>query len=671
MKTHMKLILPACLAFLLLAIGAQAQPAPSNETQIKNLRTSIQVMVENLPPPDAPDTNDFNRRLAGLRNQLLLLLAKKTGALEVRIQNLRSPGVLPEVQAHAAQLAQELTGVEAEMAQLRGALAMAPAPVPPAVPPVPAPPQVAAPAARAALPVKSEDQKRFEAQVASINSDQLEDAALPAEVAKTVAPTCNANGRPASTTFSKLDEAICGLARDITSPDHRAIDLENDQANLMTILIAELLKGKTSDGESYASFVTEAQEMRLDQQMGAGPTSNSATSLVSKGGIPYLFGLAVENGAAQQLSSDTSVTFRVNPGGLVNMFSNKGFISGFQESENDALLKALRKTSLGLTYDTNRGDTPGIFTGRKQQLTQISAKVEFINERDPRQKKYAAEWEKFVANEGVKLANQTWKSTVVLTDWEGTGDITFIDPALEAWLKETNAKIAQVDASLAGVARFNSLATVISAQVDQVPVSLVSETVVETLTDFARANKEYSDAKNALLDKIAKGKIFAIEYTNNRGANAPDTSNFNFIASTGMSSRIDLTANGSFTFFNKLPTATALSPRTGRMRDFQFAGQVNIPFKVGDGQFDFWFSGRYERLLADASTVVGTIMPGTQGDIAIGQFGLNIPIKSLGVKFPVSFTFANRTELIKEKEIRGNFGFTFNWDTILSKLKPF
>ena len=94
-------------------------------------------------------------------------------------------------------------------------------------------------------------------------------------------------------------------------------------------------------------------------------------------------------------------------------------------------------------------------------------------------------------------------------------------------------------------------------------------------------------------------------------------------------------------------------------------------FKVGDGQFDFWFSGRYERLLENASTQLGTIVPGTKGDIAVGQFGLNIPIKSLGIKFPVSVTFANRTELIKEKEVRGNIGFTFNWDTLFSRLKPF
>jgi hypothetical protein len=196
----------------------------------------------------------------------------------------------------------------------------------------------------------------------------------------------------------------------------------------------------------------------------------------------------------------------------------------------------------------------------------------------------------------------------------------------------------------------------------------VSEETKTAITGFAKQFISYTEAKNALLKRIAKGKIFTLEYTNNRGVNAPDLSNINFIAATGMGARIDLTANGSFTFYNKQPlAATPGGLRPGRVRDFQFAGQVAIPFKVGDGQFDFWFSGRYERLMENASTLAGTTIPGTKGDIAVGQIGLNIPIKSLGIKFPVSVTFANRTELIKEKEVRGNIGFTFNRGAMAGK----
>jgi hypothetical protein len=219
--------------------------------------------------------------------------------------------------------------------------------------------------------------------------------------------------------------------------------------------------------------------------------------------------------------------------------------------------------------------------------------------------------------------------------------------------------------------RANAIATILEDQADLLPVKIVSPETVTALTNFGNKFVAMRNERKKLLDKIAKGKILTFEYTNNRGVNAPDLSNFNFIAATGTGSRFDLTANGSFTFFNKLPLATATTPRPGRIRDFQFAAQVTKSFNLNDSQFDFWFAGRYERLMENASTVAGTMMPNTKGDIAVGQIGLNVPIKSLGIKFPISMTFANRTELIREKTVRGNIGFTFNWDTLFAKLKPF
>ncbi|HNH83997.1 MAG TPA: hypothetical protein PL157_16620, partial [Acidobacteriota bacterium] len=56
-------------------------------------------------------------------------------------------------------------------------------------------------------------------------------------------------------------------------------------------------------------------------------------------------------------------------------------------------------------------------------------------------------------------------------------------------------------------------------------------------------------------------------------------------------------------------------------------------------------------------------------DTAIGQVKLTIPVKGSGVKIPISVTFANRTELIKEKEVRGNIGITFDLDSIFAKFK--
>jgi hypothetical protein len=521
-------------------------------------------------------------------------------------------------------------------------------------------------------PTPTNSELLFKNTVAMLEKTDLSKAAAP-EVAKsaTSTPPCAvvlANLRQ----FSKVDTGICGMADDIvTNRRDKTILLRQDKFDLYPILISKLLK--TNATESYVTFVTEAQEARTDQQVGAGSGSNGTTSLTVKGGVPYLFGLAVENGAATQSQSGTTITYRVNPGGMVNLLAKKGFITGFQESENDPFQKLLRKTSLGFTFDTSRGVQPGVFTGDKQQLSAFSARVEFVNDRDPRLKKYKRTWESFVSTELVKLGNAASAATLALNDNHTAAEKdTFKDPALQAWLNQTNDAITDALAKAGpGVSTVDVIAAVIRQRADLVPVELVSADTKQAITVFAKQYSHYVESKDELLKKIARGKIFTLEYTNNRGVNAPDLSNFNFIAATGTGGRVDITANGSFTFFNKLPAPSVTTPQPGRIRDFQFAGQLTKQFKLGDGQIDFWFSGRYERLLSDASTLAGPTMPNTKGDIAVGQIGINIPIKGLGIKFPVSVTFANRTELIKEKEVRGNIGFTMNWDTLFAKLKPF
>ena len=207
------------------------------------------------------------------------------------------------------------------------------------------------------------------------------------------------------------------------------------------------------------------------------------------------------------------------------------------------------------------------------------------------------------------------------------------------------------------------------------PVTELTAQTVTQLNGLENAIGVYLQGRDEVLDKIAKGTLVTFDYTNNREANAPNTSNFTFIAEKGPGGRTDLTFNASLTIFDKKPVILpgSTSGPIGRIRDFSFAGQFDIPFgSVREaGQFVLWGSGRYQRLLEDSFTQGGTMVPNTQGDIAVGQIGLRIPIKGLGIKFPISVSFANRTDLIKEKEVRANFGFTFDLDTIFARFKPF
>ena len=92
---------------------------------------------------------------------------------------------------------------------------------------------------------------------------------------------------------------------------------------------------------------------------------------------------------------------------------------------------------------------------------------------------------------------------------------------------------------------------------------------------------------------------------------------------------------------------------------------------MGMGPSTLTFAGKYQRLTSNAVAFDGTVLPLTKGDIAAGQVKLTIPIKDSGIKIPISVTFASRTELVREKEVRGNFGFTFDLDTLFAKFKPF
>lgn len=692
------LALIIALSLTVAARGRQAQT--SEELKIKQYREEIGRLLKVSPPPEARDGH--LKALISLRGKLRDLLVEKRGALKKDIRDLQSENASAEYREYVKQLESVLRDVEGEVQSLDSALAQVSnvpntAPVvsnlePDAAGDRPSSPgagsmgerdadaqsdaeannavkSVETPDAAATRAAREEAKAKFEREVASASAKLAESAAPPDVAESEVAdPGCTQAGRPATTIFSKYDESICRLASDLLKRREKRISLRTDKGALFPILVAKLLKMKGE--ESYVALVTEAQETRTDQQVGAGPEATGTTSLVVKGGIPYALGFAVENGAAIETRSGTTVTFRLNPVGTLNMLAGKGFITGFQQSANDSALNLLRKASVGFTFDTSRGDQPGIFTGDRQQLSSVSARYEFINDRDPRLKRYEREWELLVSGEGLKLAETVWEATLAIqSDFETrTSPPPFKDPALQAWLEQTNGRLA-----VAGLSDINAVAKLLREQASLLPVNLVSSETADAVTGFARQFESYSRAKERLLDMIASGRVLTFEYTNQRGMNAPDTSNFRFIASTGTLGRIDLTANGSLTIFNKKPLVTSLvEPRPGRVRDFQFAGQLDVPFNLGEvGQFVLWFSGRYERLMEDAATRAGTIVPNTKGDIAIGQFGLKVPIQKLGMHLPISFTIANRTELVKEREVRGNFGFTFNIDSILARLNPF
>ena len=394
-------------------------------------------------------------------------------------------------------------------------------------------------------------------------------------------------------------------------------------------------------------YLVAAEESRTDKQVGAGPQAGGTTSLVVKGSVPTILGMAVENGALTQSISGSTLTFRGNPVGIVQALANRGYLQSYEEIENSAFLRFLKPLSFSFSFDSSRGNEPtntspgnttpamNVFTGDRQQLSQVTARYEFINQRDPRHKKYREVWEKFLETEG----------TALNTNVDGFFRSVLNEPGLKEWRSQTQAILRETSA--------DKVEEVVKARFAELSSSNLLPQTVEILKSIDQTFESYLTARKELLDKIAKGTIVALEYTNTRNVNTPNLSNFRFIAEKGPGGSFDATFNGSLTIFDKLPMGT-----TRRIRDFDFSGQVDYKTKspLGSGDLIFFGAGKYQRLMEDAMDPMGMTIVNTKGDIAVGQVGIKIPLKGTGFKIPISFSFANRTELIKEKEIRGNIG---------------
>jgi hypothetical protein len=458
---------------------------------------------------------------------------------------------------------------------------------------------------------------------------------------------------------SQLDQIICGLVRDTRKTTGHVLDLgdSDHRFELLKVLLAK---------KFTPNYLVEASEVRLDKQLGASSVNGVSPSLVNHGGVPAILGFAVENGGLAQTTNNNAVTFRGNPIGLFNALKNKGFMENVKESDSDPLQRFLKKTSFAFTFNTDRGREPGMFTGSSQQLSSVSARIELINHRVP--SLYIKDWENFIANEAQNLSNVIDTQVKLIFDQRGRWN----DQALKDWFDQT-----QVDLAAASNANVSG---VLQTALNNIPFENLSQQTVLALQAIEEALRIYQSGRDSVVQKINSGTVLTFEYLNKREVNEPDTSNFMIIAEKGTGGgRVNFTFNGSLTMFNNLTSlrnfvnANPTLPQPRRVRDFQFAGGIDIPFgNVREfGQFVLFASGKYERLLENATTDLGQVLPNTKGDLAHLQLGLKIPVAKSGFKIPVSVTFANRTELIKERTVKGNFGFSLDLDTLFSRFKPF
>jgi hypothetical protein len=182
-------------------------------------------------------------------------------------------------------------------------------------------------------------------------------------------------------------------------------------------------------------------------------------------------------------------------------------------------------------------------------------------------------------------------------------------------------------------------------------------------------DKELQDAKNfvelrkvslEIIDKIRTAPQLSIAYFTKQRKEGIDEHKAEVIFEWGIAPKWNLTANAAFQYNDSRVIG-------GDTRSGTFAAQFRYRVNHNDRDLASLLQNHspiFFDLSAEGSRANG------KPTILKAQAKLTIPLWDTGIQFPISVTLANRTELVKEKEVRGNFGFTFDFSKLLSVVQP-
>lgn len=440
------------------------------------------------------------------------------------------------------------------------------------------------------------------------------------------------------------------------------------------------------DDASYQYTLSNLEEERIDKQLGTTTNAAGSTSVVSKGSVPSLIAVAVENGALTRDISGTTITFRGSPANIIKTIQAKTYLAAGPAVPpwNGSFESVAKRASFYVSFDANRGQKealaatggaePLVLTAERQQLAAWGARVELINKRDPRRPEYREAWVALMESEGKTFINALNTLTDSLRTSQSPAAIEFF-----AWNDKLIADATMsADKDLTPLLRkasmdFRSLFE--KLQVEQPRLAI-------QLRQAAEAARTFATRRSDMINRLMTSWTAAVEYNFTSQANTsvtiknasgdevplPDLGSINFIASRGFTDGPELTINAGWTWFQHVPAGIS-----GGTRDLR--GSIDLSYNLPEiqniGKLTLSFSGQVIKLkqepLGQPVTLLNQSITRT-GNIWLGQFKVTMPAKGTGMKIPLAFSYSNRTELIPDrKEWRVNLGLLFDMDKLMAK----
>jgi len=405
---------------------------------------------------------------------------------------------------------------------------------------------------------------------------------------------------------------------------------------------------------------------RIDKQEGAVPSGAGSTSLVEKAGLTTFLTYAIEHGAMQQSVSGSTVTLT---GSLYGLFT---LTNGGDTPQNYEQFSFWRRINASASFNLENPAQPFQSVNQKQ-LANYSVRAGLYGDRSTRSKRFQTVWKDkydppIVRRLGVLSEGESKVfDELLVSDPELRGRLYAVRAQLEldalAYCKG-KSELTDLDKQVLAEKYLRVLFDVIYDPVRTSDTSkklsvpdgvrnYLNNTVVPSLISAHEALEQAQKDLDADLAGFNKQPLLTFEYTNQRQAMTSGYSEIKLLFD-GKVEPLDLIANAGISFYNS-PSATLNQSKT---RDFfgslDLQGSSKNPFRVNLkdlSKFTYSLSARLER------------MKETRTNITSVQFKVEIPIAS-ALSLPFSVSYANRTELINEKEIKGHFGLTLDLDKL-------
>jgi hypothetical protein len=490
--------------------------------------------------------------------------------------------------------------------------------------------------------------------------------------------------------------AIDSYVRDINSAGEysrvaNASPDERDAASLRAILPAQksssfanyvIAKTPVTANGDLSALLKDVDALRMNKQLGSSGGSTGITSLLSNVAGPSLIGLGVEYGAIQQNTTGNTTTLRANLLGVSRVLLGEQQFSYCPEIDQkhcEPVSRWLRHFSGNVSFE-NTNNTTGTGTATAVNSTTPTPVDLFGN--GFRMSSWGARFDFTATDPADPGFLDRFKDVVQqLRNDQSSADLTkavndlFNGSAKDAY----NEWLGQTLPILKNAATPDQFKSLLDQQLNALVTRLKAANgdFLTKIIALRRASESYFAARDKRLQDI-QSRRFSLEYTNLHALNQPTTSNLRFIFShQPTAAPLLITANAAMTWYNSIPTGAT----TGRLRDVQAAAKIDrrLGMIPNLGNAVLTVGGYYQWMKEDALIEIGPgnvapgsgiVLPGTaatllgtKGSIGIVQGRVTVPLNNT-IKIPLSLTWSNRTELIKESDTRGQIGVTFDIDSL-------